>query len=69
MISDFAQNSLDWARGAITAHKDVAGLEGDDEVQIWHLLVSLIVFCQVQGIDFDATVAAAKMHVESDGVS
>jgi hypothetical protein len=62
-----AQNSADWARETLDAHKSIAGIdEGDDTCQIWHLLISLVTFCQVEGIDIDKQLAGAKHWVKTE---
>lgn len=45
---------------AIGAHADAGGYEGDTEVQLWHLLYSLLQYCEHAGIKFDDVLTDAK---------
>jgi hypothetical protein len=62
MLSNSAQNSFDWANAAIEGHKQESGISGPDDVQAWHLILSLLTFCEVKGFDFDEILADARQH-------
>jgi len=56
---------LDGAEVAIEAHRLTLGIEGDKEIQLWHLLVSLLDYCEANAINFDANLSGAK-HYRSE---
>ncbi len=55
---------------AFRAHNAVTGLSNDepDEVQVWHLILTLLEFCDATTphIDFDAQVEDARNHMLTD---
>jgi hypothetical protein len=50
-------NAIIAARTALAAHTASLGIEGDLEVQIWHLLHSLLDLCDAEAIDLDNLLA------------
>ena len=55
----------DWvaaAQAAITTHQEAAGLEAGNgpSTDLWHLLASLMEWCDAKGVDFDATVSEVR---------
>lgn len=51
------------AKAALDAHRQSLGIEGGDDIQVWHLLVSLMHYCQTHGVDLDAEYQGAKSHL------
>ena len=51
------RRSIDAVVRALDAHKEVMGIGGGPEVQVWHLLVSIQDYCHLNGIDFRKTLA------------
>lgn len=51
------------ADAALRAHRDHLGLEGDDEVQLWHLLASLKEWAAASGVDFAMQNAAVDAEL------
>ena len=45
---------------AIEVYEKGAGMEGDQHIQIWHLLFSLMDLCESSGSDFDAILRKAQ---------
>lgn len=45
---------------AIEVYEKTAGMEGDQSIQIWHLLFSLIDLCESSGSDFAAILRKAQ---------
>lgn len=48
---------------AIQAHKAALGIEGDDSVQMWHLLASLLEWCRATGVDLDAELSDVRQSL------
>lgn len=57
---NYNKPSLSAAEAAINAHQLSLGIDGDDEIQVWHLLASLHEFCVARGVDFNKTLADVK---------
>ncbi|WP_370677620.1 hypothetical protein [Pleomorphomonas sp. PLEO] len=51
-------------RQAIAQHTEAARIddEGSADIGLFHLLVSLIEFCDAERIDFDEQVSAVRQH-------
>lgn len=45
---------------AIEVYEKTAGMEGDQSIQIWHLLFSLMDLCESSGSEFDAILRKAQ---------
>lgn len=45
------------ATAAVDAHSTTLGIEGDTQIQVWHLLASLLEYCAVHRVDFEGTLA------------
>jgi hypothetical protein len=48
---------------AIEVYEKTAGMEGDQSIQIWHLLFSLMDLCESSGSDFDAILRKAQQAI------
>lgn len=46
----------------LAAHRERAGLEGDDETILWHLLADIIEWCDEKHVDLDATLSGVREH-------
>jgi hypothetical protein len=55
MPYSWSQTNVDAAQAALDKHDDELGLEegNGDEVQVYHLVASLLEFCDARGLDFD----------------
>ena len=55
-------------RGALDAHNTILGLERNngDDVDVWHMLVSLIRFCDDGRLDLAATLEDAADYCRSE---
>ena len=63
-----AVTTLEPAEAAIRTHYQTAEMEPGlpMQVQLWHLLYSLIEYCEATGIDFDAELADVRQAMEAD---
>jgi hypothetical protein len=57
--------SIEAAGAALKAHESAMGVEGPAEIQLWHLLASMLEHCAVRGLDFDQTLSEVKDSVAS----
>lgn len=59
----------EFGRKAIAYHTEAAGIddEGLNEIGLFHLLVSLIEFCDAEHIDFDGQVSLVRQHFAECG--
>ena len=57
------------AQTAIDAHNAALRLEDGNgaSVDLWHLVLSLLEWSHHHSVNFDGTVAAAKIYLESEG--
>jgi hypothetical protein len=56
-----SQESVSAAEAAIATHSEsLGGIEGDAQVQVYHLLVSLHEYCVARAVDIDATLREVK---------
>jgi hypothetical protein len=62
-------NSADFGRQAIAHHTETAGIddEGSAEIGLFHLIVSLIEFCDAEHIDFDEQISLVRQHFAETG--
>lgn len=60
--------AVDAACSAIDAHEVAMKLEPDAgrEVQLWHLIYSLLEWCDVNALDFDATVSEVRQDMKEN---
>jgi len=65
-VLSFNNPSVTAAERAIAAHQASLGIDGDDSIQVWHLLESLHEYCAARGIDLDEELASVKEHIASD---
>lgn len=64
------QQAVDSAQAAIDLNMQRMRLESTDDQQtrLFHLLISLIEWCEVRRIDFDAAVSEVRQHfLEAEG--
>lgn len=54
------QQGAEWARPAIEAFEQAAGMQGGKETQVWHLLLCLMDYCEAEGLDFDHLLANVR---------
>lgn len=49
------QRAVDAAQQVLAAHNEIYGLEksNGDKVDVWHLVASLLEFCDARGLEFD----------------
>lgn len=59
--------SIGAARVAVAAHTASLMIEGDADIQVWHLLVSLHEYCAAEGINFDEAIAEVREFLSSEG--
>lgn len=57
------EKAYEAAARAVDKHTDYLGIEGDREIQVWHLLASLHEFCAVNGVDLDAQIADVRKQI------
>lgn len=62
---DVNTKSVKAAQAALDAHEVTLGIEGGNECQVRHLLVSLHEFCGANQIDFDLVLSEVKEAVTS----
>jgi hypothetical protein len=57
------------AQAALDAHEDAGRIEGDEYLQMWHLVVSLLEYSAYKGIDFDAILADTRSQMACGDVN
>lgn len=62
------ENSVAAASAALTAHQVALGIEGPADIQLQHLLYSLIEFAGAKGVDFDEVVSSVQAEVAAGQV-
>ena len=62
---DYNKPSVAAAEAALSAHKAKLGVEGDDSIQLWHLLLSLKEWAAASGVDFAREEAAGDRELRS----
>jgi hypothetical protein len=55
------------AQAAIDSHKAGLGVEGEDETQLWHLIASLLEWCDAKNIDFDLQLELVREYYRTEG--
>lgn len=57
--------SINGASAALKAHETALGIEGGNDIQLWHLLVSLLEYSAARDVDFDTILAEVKDSITS----